>query len=196
MTTQQEYIELLKGIRENDKKSLEKLFRKLYTRLRNYANTIINSQDDAEDIVQEVFFKLWTNRHELDERKSIQTFLFVCTRNSCLNWLKHKKTENDYARIMALVYTNDPGVLTPLESLVAGDIESDFYKVLDDLPQQCRKIFELNRFEGLKYHEIALKLNISIKTVETQMSRALVKIRFRLKSHTAAMSFVLGCLLF
>jgi RNA polymerase sigma-70 factor (ECF subfamily) len=196
MSTQQEYSELIRNIRENDKQSLEKLFRKLYTRLRNYANTIINSREDAEDIVQEVFFKLWNNRADLDENKSIQTYLFVCTRNSCLNWLKHKRTESDYARIMALVYTRDPETLTPHESLIADDIESDFYKVLEDLPTQCRKIFELNRFEGLKYHEIATRLNISIKTVETQMSRALVKIRFQLKRHTATLFFALCCLCF
>jgi len=191
MIVQQEYSEWVKGIRMNDKASLEKLFRKLYPRMRNYANTIINSREDAEDIVQEVFLKLWNNRSELDETKSIQTYLFVCTRNSCLNWLKHQKTKNDYARIMALVYLRNPDVLTPHEALIAEDVEGDFYNVLDDLPAQCRRIFELNRFDGLKYHEIATRLDISIKTVETQMSRALVKIRFKMKKHTATLSVLL-----
>lgn len=192
MSTHSDYRELLTRIRNSDKAGLEELFRKLYSRLRNYANVIINSRQDAEDVVQEVFVKLWMNRHELDESKSIETFLFVCTRNSCLNWLKHKRTESAYARIMELVYTRQNSASTPHELLIADDIENAFYQALDDLPVECRKIFELSRFQGLKYQEIATQLNISIKTVETQMSRALVKIRFQLKRYTAILSFVLA----
>src|ERR1041384_3086043 len=157
MTSQEEYAKLVKGIRENDRKSLERLFMSLYVRLRNYANTMTNSPDDSEDIVQEVFVKTWNNRHELDEHKSIQTFLFVCTRNACLNWLKHRKTEDAYARVMAIVYEGATSILTPHESLIADDIEKDFRQVLDELPLQCRRVFELNRFEGLKYNEIAAR---------------------------------------
>jgi len=186
-TSQEEYAKLVKGIRENDKKSLERLFMSLYVRLRNYANTLTNSPDDSDDIVQEVFLKIWNKRSELDENKSIQTYLFVSTRNSCLNWLKHRKTEDAYARIMAIVYNDSSSIITPHESLIVDDIEKDFHQVLDELPTQCRRVFELNRFEGLKYHEIAARLNISIKTVETQMSRALVKMRFRLKKHIATL---------
>lgn len=185
--SQEEYAKLVKGIRENDKKSLERLFMSLYVRLRNYAITLTNSPDDSEDIVQEVFLKIWNRRSELDENKSIQTYLFVSTRNSCLNWLKHRKTEDAYARIMAIVYSDSSTMVTPHESLIADDIEKDFRQVLDELPVQCRRVFELNRFEGLKYHEIAARLNISIKTVETQMSRALVKMRFQLKKHIATL---------
>jgi RNA polymerase sigma-70 factor (ECF subfamily) len=180
-----EYSELVKNIRQNDKRSLEALFRLLYARLRNYANVIVNNKEDAEDIVQEVFLKLWNNRAELDENKCIKTYLFVCTRNSCLNWLRHVKIRDDYARVMAMVYDPHAGNLSPHESLIARDIEADLSTALNDLPKQCRKIFELSRFDGLKYHEIAAKLNISIKTVETQMSRALVRVRFQLKKHSA-----------
>lgn len=184
---------LVKNIRQNDKKSLEALFRLLYTPLRNYANVIINSKEDAEDIVQEVFLKLWNSRNDLDEYKSIKTYLYVCTKNSCLNWLKHTKVRSDYARVMAAVYESSSPELSPHESLIANDIESDLSIALNELPTQCRKIFELSRFEGLKYHEIASKLNISIKTVETQMSRALVKVRLQLKKHSTTLhTLVIG----
>lgn len=191
-----EYSELVKNIRNDDKRSLEILFRTFYIRLRNYANTLVNSINDAEDITQEIFLKLWKNRDQLDESKSIETYLFVCTRNSCFNLLKHKRTECDYARLMALVYLDDTSAITPHESLIADDIEKDLYKGLDLLPEQCRKIFELNRFHGLKYHEIASRLNISIKTVETQMSRALIKLRFQLKRHTVSIHILLLYLVF
>lgn len=182
--TEPDYFTLVKSIRENDKKSLEALFKILYTPLRNYANLIINSKEDAEDIVQEVFLKLWNGRTDLDESKSIKTYLYVCTKNGCLNWLKHTKVRSDYARVMAMVYESSSEELSPHESLIASDIENDLSIALNDLPTQCRRIFELSRFEGLKYHEIASKLNISIKTVETQMSRALVKVKFQLKKHS------------
>jgi RNA polymerase sigma-70 factor (ECF subfamily) len=182
--TEPDYFTLVKSIRENDKKSLEALFKLLYTPLRNYANLIINSKEDAEDIAQEVFLKLWNSRADLDESKSIKTYLYVCTKNSCLNWLKHTKVRSDYARVMATVYESSSDELSPHESLIAHDIENDLSIALNELPTQCRKIFELSRFEGLKYHEIASKLNISIKTVETQMSRALVKVKFQMKKHS------------
>jgi RNA polymerase sigma-19 factor, ECF subfamily len=147
--------------------------------------------EDAEDIVQETFYKIWKNKNELDENKSIQSYLFTSVRNSCLNILLHKKTENQYARLMACVYLDNRNEINPHESLVAGDIEKDFQTALESLPSQCRKIFELNRLDGLKYQEIAERLNISIKTVETQMSRALVKIRFRLKEHLSTLYLLL-----
>lgn len=140
--------------------------------------------DDAEDIVQEVFYKIWKNRAHLDENKSFSAYLFSAVKNSSLNLLDHKKHENKYAEIMAVLYLRqrqDDGI----ETLVAKDLEQDFNKALEHLPLECRKIFELSRFEGLKYQEIAERLNISIKTVETQMSRALFKIRFELKDHLA-----------
>jgi RNA polymerase sigma-70 factor (ECF subfamily) len=189
--TEPDYFALVKSIQQNDKKSLEALFRLLYTPLRNYANVIINSKEDAEDIVQEVFLKLWNSRGDLDAHRSIKTYLYVCTKNSCLNWLKHTKVRSDYARVMATVYESSPAELSPHESLIVNDIESDLSIALNELPTQCRKIFELSRFEGLKYHEIASRLNISIKTVETQMSRALVKVRLQLKKHSTTLRTLL-----
>lgn len=189
LNTLPEYRELVKNLKKGDPHSLELLFRRLYPRLCAFANRYLHSMDDAEDIVQEVFFRIWKNRTALDENKSFSTYLFSAVKNGSLNLLEHRKHENKYAEIMAVLYLQ-PRRDDSIESLVAKDIEHDFNKALDHLPESCRKVFELSRFEGLKYQEIADRLNISIKTVETQMSRALFKIRFELKDHLAGLLIV------
>jgi RNA polymerase sigma-70 factor (ECF subfamily) len=191
VNTPEEYRDLVINIRKGDACSLELLFRRLYPKLCAYANKFLNNMPDAEDIAQETFLKLYKNKEELDENKSIQSYLFTCVRNGCLNLLEHRKTVGRYERIMALVYLDHDPSITPHESLVVGDIEKEFNSALDRLPSQCRKIFELSRFEGFKYHEIATQLNISVKTVETQMSRALFKIRSELKDHLIMLALVI-----
>jgi RNA polymerase sigma-70 factor (ECF subfamily) len=190
LDSQPEYRDLVRSLQKGDPHSLELLFRRLYPRLCAFANKFLNNMEDSEDIVQEVFYKIWKNRAQLDETQSFATYLFSAVRNSALNLLDHKKHESKYAEIMAFLYLGqrqEDGI----ETLVARDLEHDFSKALEHLPHECRKIFELSRFEGLKYQQIAERLNISIKTVETQMSRALFKIRFELKDHLASMLFLL-----
>lgn len=139
--------------------------------------------DEAEEIVQEVFFRIWKNRDELDEKKSINAYLFTAVKHNCFNLLQHWKVENKYAELLHYVYQSMPGESSTHESFIAQELEKDFQKALQQLPSECRKIFELSRFEGLKYQEIATRLNISIKTVETQMARALHKIRLQLREY-------------
>jgi len=180
-----EHIDLIKSLKQGDAKSLELLFRRLYPRLVSYANKYLNNTDEAEEIVQEVFFRIWKDREKLDDRKSINGYLFKAVKNNCFNLLQHWKVENKYADLINYVYQSLPEENNAYENFIAQELEIDFQKALHHLPVECRKIFELSRFEGLKYQEIAVKLNISIKTVETQMSRALQKMRLQLKEYLA-----------
>jgi len=185
-----DHIELIKNIKKGDPGSLELLFRRLYPQLCAYANKYLGDIDEAEEVVQEVFVRIWNNREQLDERKSVQAYLFTAVKNNCFNLLEHWKVKDKYTHLLARVYATAPEQSSSHETFVAEELEKDFHRALEQLPPECRKVFELSRLEGLKYQEIATRLNISIKTVEVQMSRALQKIRFQLREYLTVMILV------
>jgi len=160
------------------------LFRRLYPKLCAYAHKFVHDKNDSEEIVQELFCNLWKNHHGIDETQSLNSYLFTSVKNRCLNLLESRKSRSNHAEVLWYLYVaksterNDA-----FQQLIASDLEKDLTTALGHLPKECKKIFELSRFEGLKYQEIAQRLNISIKTVETQMSRALTRLRLELKEH-------------
>jgi len=174
--------ELSYRIKLGDEQAFELLFRKYYTRLCGFAYKFLNNMELSEELVQEVFMKLWQNRGKLNDNTTIKSYLFKLVKNQSLNSLDHKKVEKRYAEIMRVAYSSKDN-FSPYESLLAKELEDKISIVIDDLPPKCKKIFELSRNDGLKYKEIAQKLKISIKTVETQISRALKKIRLELKDY-------------
>jgi RNA polymerase sigma-70 factor (ECF subfamily) len=178
-----ENIELVINLKNGDSQSLELLFRRLYPQLCAFANKYLHDLDEAEEVVQEVFYRIWKNRKNLDEQQSIKAYLFTAVKNNCFSLLEHNKVKDRYSAVLEYVYRTAENETVFHDSLIAHELERDFSKALEKLPPDCRKIFELSRFEGLKYQEIADRLNISIKTVETQMSRALAKIRVQLKDY-------------
>lgn len=182
-----DHIELIKNIKKGDPGSLELLFRRLYPQLCAYANKYLGDMDEAEEIVQEVFVRIWNNRESLDEKQSVDAYLFTSVKNGCFNMLEHWKIKDKYTDLLARIYTSPPEQSSSHEAFVAEELEKDFHRALEQLPPECRRIFELSRLEGLKYQEIASRLNISIKTVEVQMSRALQKIRFQLREYLTVM---------
>jgi RNA polymerase sigma-70 factor (ECF subfamily) len=181
--------ELSSRIRKGDTKSLELLFRRLYPRLFAYANKFMHDHDDSKEIVQDVFVSLWNHRASLDESKSLDAYLFTSVKNKCLNLLKSKALQNRRAALMLRVYNEEFTIVdNSHQILLANELQTAFDKALNTLPDECRRVFELSRMEGLRYHEIASRLNISIKTVETQMYRALSKLRLELRHHLAMLA--------
>lgn len=174
--------DLILRLKEGDEKSFKVLFNLVYPQLCAYGKKFIHDIDEAEEIAQEVFYKLWENRKNLDEDDSVKGYLFTAVRNRCLNFLEHKKVKDNYSAILQHVYTqlHQDSVH---ELLVATELDKEFNAAMARLPAECRKIFELSRVQGLKYAEIASHLKISQKTVETQMSRALHKIKLQLKDY-------------
>ena len=169
---------ILEAIRLNDRQAFEKVFRDSYKPLKAYAFRFVNDLATAENMVQDVFLKLWQNRHNLVITTSLVHYLFRSIRNHSLNYLEKTRVRTGYLR-MQLEKTQDEedfsafypeiGLLEKIESAISA------------LPPKRQEIFRLAREEGLKYREIADQLDLSVKTVEAQMSLALKQLRESLK---------------
>lgn len=155
----------------------EKLFKQYYNPLLRFAYRYVNNETIAENIIHDVFLFLWNERNKLDFAVNIKTYLFNAVKNRCIDHLRRKKTENRY-KILNIVL--DIETQNPETILINKEFETAIKDALNDLPEKRREIFVMNRFDRLTYSEIASILNISIKTVETQMSRSLKFLRKKL----------------
>ncbi len=143
-----------------------------------FAFGYLNDVDTAREIVQDIFISLWNKRDTIDPDKKVKSYLYTSVRNRCLNHIRdHKKFRSLYldVEIEREIPDQDPDLFSVSET------KTKIEKALDKLPAKCREVFELSRFEELKYMEIADRLNISIKTVEVQVSKALRILREELK---------------
>ncbi|MCK9640366.1 MAG: RNA polymerase sigma-70 factor [Prolixibacteraceae bacterium] len=185
MTTEpndSEFI-LLHRLKDGDELAFELLFRKYYPRLCGFANKFIANQQESEEIIQEVFLNIWKKREYLKLDHEIRPYLYKSVQNLCFNFIEHKKVIESYYSVLNLVYQNQSEDFNTYESVLYTELQNRVDEAMNSLPEQCLKIFRLSREEGLKYHEIAGKLGISVKTVETQMGRALTKLKIELKDY-------------
>lgn len=169
-------------IKIGDSQAFELLFKTYYPVLCSYANKFLFSAEEARDVVQDVFIKLWENRREINPDESLKGWLFKATANSSLNKLRHRKVKNRYDEVLKLVYIEHSDS-TPHDSLLEHELSEHIALAKNRMPPQCRRIFNLSRVEGLKYGEIAEYLKISVKTVEGHMTKALAIIRAELKEY-------------
>lgn len=158
-----------------DEAAFEQVFKQYYKNLHAYAYTILKDEDLAEEMVQQVFFKLWDRADTLSLSASLQAYLYKAVYHESLNHLKHLKVRSEHQ--MRIVHSLRQEPENAAQTLQGKEMESRIRKALNELPEQCRTIFQMSRFEELKYKEIAERLNISIKTVENQMGKALKLLR-------------------
>ncbi len=157
-----------------DKNAFELVFNENYSLLCAYAYKFLTDDDQAEEVVQEVFVKFWEKCDRIEPDSSVKSYLYRSVHNTCLNYIKHQKVKDAYKEYF-LMYQNifeDSDVSKEQQEIIKM-----IYEEIDNLPPRCSEIFKLSRFEGLKYQEIAEHLNISIKTVEVQMGKALKVLR-------------------
>lgn len=156
------------------------MFRTWYKPLCAYANGFLRSRDEAEEVVQAVFIQFWEKRNNLEIEISLKSYLYRAVRNGALNKIKHEKVKLEYA---GYAKSSNADIEAPSENLEVEELQFKIRHALMKLPEQCRKVFELSRFEELKYAEIAERLGISVKTVENQMGKALRIMREQLQDY-------------
>ncbi len=160
-----------------DDKSFEKLFRQYFPGLCAYAYKFTGDVDSAEEVVQNVFIQLWEKRTELNIQTSFKSYLFRAVHNRCLN-LKR----NEAVRVKHHQQHQDEREESEFfDPAIASDIKQRLYEAIGKLPPQRARIFRMSRFEALSYREIAEKLELSPKTVEAQMGKALKQLRLWLQ---------------
>lgn len=171
----------------DDEKMFEFIFKAYFPRLMAFAKKFVSDEDEAEDIIQGVFLKVWEKRKEIEE-ETFQSYLFTLVRNACLNYLKHQQivdsksfVEEDISKIESLYYADF--FSDPLHQTIFNEIQGEIEKVMESLPEQTQKVFRLSRFQGMKNSEIAQMLNISIRTIEKHNTRALHKLKTHLSNH-------------
>lgn len=172
-------------VRNGCYKSFCELFTLYYQPLCIYAMRVVNYREIAEEVVSDVYMKLWKNREQITVHTSFEAYLYRSVRNQALDYLKLKtyrpqKNEPLEAVDRSTAYAD---YHTPSDELCFNELFDEVECLVNQLPRQCQLIFRLNRENGLRYREIAEHLQISIKTVETQMGRALKLLRKRLSEH-------------
>jgi RNA polymerase sigma-70 factor (family 1) len=170
--------QIFETIKLGDEAAYEQLFRTYYPRLCGFAATLVTDREEAEEVVQTLFCRLWEQRDTLEVTTSVQAYLFRAVRNASLNHLKKVKIRDTYkAHNLATMEQNH--AFQP-DHAVHSELRQALEKAIAGLPEQCRIVFKMSRFEELKYKEIAEKLGISPKTVENQMGKALKVLRLQM----------------
>lgn len=165
--------------------AFEQVFKSHFKSLHAYACTILKEEAMAEEMVQQVFFKLWEKKEQVNIQQSIHAYLYRAVYNECLNYLKHQKVKK--AHQSHTLHTADAASEQASRKLAAKELEAKIAEALNQLPEQCRTIFQMSRFEELKYREIADRLNLSVKTIENQMGKALKIMRMQLIEYLPAL---------
>ena len=176
MEFQDEQIAL--RLSKRDEAAFEQVFKTHYKNLHAYAFTILKDEDEAEEMVQQVFFKLWERSEHLSFSGPIAAYLYRAVHNESLNFIKHQKVKAGHQLHVAYSMKNKTEQASP--KMIRKELENKFREALNELPEQCRTVFQLSRFEDMKYKEIADKLDISVKTVENHMGKALKLLRTKL----------------
>jgi len=178
-------------VRNGDKAAFETLFKMHYSNLCAYANSFVCDEDIAQDLVQEFLFHIWEIKEQLPVQIPLRAYLFKSVHNRCLNIIKHQKIQEKYKQVILNEYQD-----SYYEEHFAepNELHEKLRQSIDKLPSERKKVFIMHRYDELKYKEIAEKLEISVKTVENQIGKALQFLREELKDYLP--TFIIFCILY
>lgn len=178
--------EIIRQIKAGNITAFNELFKSLYIQLYFHCRKFIADPEEAKDLMQNVFLRFWERREEIDIRTSLRAYLFRSVSNECLNYLRSvhpSSLEGESAEQLTLAASDSYDM--PDRVLAVVEIERIVRDTIRRFPRQCKLIFALSRFRGLRNQQIADRLNISVRTVDTQIYRALKILKGRLKDYMA-----------
>jgi RNA polymerase sigma-70 factor (ECF subfamily) len=188
--------DLFRQVKKGDAYAFEKLFRTHYKNLCFFAENYVKEKAMAEEIVGSFFINLWEKRKTIEINGSVKSYFYSSIHNQCIKYLEHLKVMKKYEEYATFRLRNKELLAPssnayPLANLISQETVKDIEKSIGELPEKCREIFCLSRFEEMSYEDISVKLDISINTVRTQMARALQKLREDLKNYLPLAAFLI-----
>lgn len=161
-------------LREGDPLSFEILFQKYYVRFYNFVFNLTKNSQAAEDIIQNVFMKIWINRASLRPDQSIHNYIYVLSKREMLNHIRDRKA---YVQVERLVMTEQPSEEVTDQSMALKELDERIRRFIADMPEQRRKVFLLSRYRGLTNKEIAEMMGLSVRTVDRHINLALTSLK-------------------
>jgi RNA polymerase sigma-70 factor (family 1) len=182
---------LIGRLRNGEEAAYQALFAQYYKVLTVFANKYLRDIEASKELVQDLFVHLYERRENLDINSSLKSYLFRSTHNRCINYINAQKIRVKYAE--HINFTTDIQDNNLEHQVDSAELENALHKAIGDLPPKCRSIFKMNRFEGLSNSEIAEKLKLSKRTVETQISKALKILRVKMEPYMAISTILFTC---
>ena len=174
--------ELMKKIKAGNMLAFDVLYKKYSKELLKLGYSILRSTEEAENLIQDVFLNLWENRSKVEKDTSIKSYIFTITYNSAISIIRKKARESAFIeQLKSLQEINEDPFNMELEY---NELTNKLNEIIKLLPQRQKEVYLLHRVDGLKYSEIAERLNISVNTIENHMSRALKTIREKLGNYS------------
>lgn len=177
-------IILLEKLKADDKSAFTIIFSKYYNDLVVFAGSFVYNFDTAEEIVQDVFVNLWNNRNSLTIKISLKSYLLKTIHNKCIDWRRHLKVRDKYTS--EILQNSEVFDFDPEHYMLGSELQQLIDDTLSKLPDDVVKAYYMSRIEGLKYSEIAEKLNVSVRTIEVRIGKALQLLRDYLKDYFIA----------
>lgn len=171
-------------LRKGDSYAFELLSKLYYSRLLHVSSNYLTNKEDAKDIVQEVFMKIWNKKSQLNIHTNLNSYLYKMTKNTCIDYLRKK--ESRVTESLNLEFRENHIHLSSLKDdasskIIEQELEIEIQYAISLLPEKCREVFIKSRMEGLKHREISDEMDISTKTIENHMTKALKHMRFHLR---------------
>lgn len=176
-------------LRKGSKTAFEEIFNKCYEPLCKYAYSILRDMDEAEEVVQKTFCKLWDQRASLSIKSSLDSYLYRIVHNDSINTINQQTLHQEH-NFNYLSFKQSDSSNSILESIETSELQKAIERAITNLPPQCRKVFELSRMEQMPYSKIAEELHISTNTVENHMSKALKLLRIDLKDYLTCLTIL------